>query len=144
MFIVIPVPLILNKLFERKELNPEDSIEKVEKEKSKMKKKRVLGYIICFAVCAWCTRSTILFSIAFGQNTSQIWLINFAITKFGDFLFKDALIACVSVFAALYLPRIKEVCNEKCRKRKDRYEIDNYGSVENNRRVIIPEDDKNK
>ena len=36
-----------------------------------------------------------MFSIAFDRNTSQTWLINFAITTIGDILIKDVIMAII-------------------------------------------------
>ena len=120
LLIVIPVPFILKELFSRKELDPDDDIEITEKRKKIMKIKRVIGYIICFVVCAWCTWSTILFSTEFGHNTSQIWLVNFAITTLGDIICKDVIVAVISVLAVIYLPVCKEKCCPCCMKKKHR------------------------
>ena len=54
-----------------------------------------------------------MFSIDFGQNVSQIWIINFGITTVGDLIFKDVLVAAILVFFALYLSEIKEKCKKR-------------------------------
>ena len=129
--IIIPIPIILKNLFTRTELDPEAEIEETRKVKKCNSIKRVIGYIISFCACAWCTWSIIMFSIEFGHNTSQIWLINFAITTTSDVLFKDVLIAAIPVFFVLYVPMIKE----KCQKRQNRYKI---GSVDREIGIIKP------
>jgi len=60
-----------------------------------------------------------MFSVEFGHNTSQIWLINFAITTGGDIVCKDVCVAAITVFLAIYLPILKA----KCMKRKNEYQI---------------------
>ena len=125
MLIVIPVPIILVKFFSRKELNSLDPIEVIEKAKKTMKRKRCIGYGICVLVCAWCVWSIFMFSIEFGHNTSQIWLLNFGITTIGDIVCKDVLVAYIGVLISLYLPVLKE----KCKKRKNKYQIHQSISV---------------
>ena len=60
-----------------------------------------------------------MFSVEFGQNTSQIWLISFAIATGCDIICKDVFIAAITVVLALYLPMLKE----KCKKRENKYKI---------------------
>ena len=107
MVIVIPVPIILVEVFARKELSPLDPIEVIEKANKRMKIKRSIGYAICFLVCAWCVWSIFMFSIEFGHNTSQTWLLNFGITAVVDAIFKDPLVAVIGVLIAMYLPILK-------------------------------------
>jgi len=111
--IVIPVPIILKSLFSRPQIELDANPEETEKAKKTMKIKRVIGYIICFVVCAWCTWSIVAFSTEFGHNTSQIWLVNFGITTLGDIICKDVIVATFSVLIALYLPALKEKCKKK-------------------------------
>ena len=113
MAIVIPVPIILKNFFSRKNPNPKDTIAEIVKATKKMKIKRVIGYLMCTAVCAWCTWSIIMFSIEFGHNTSQIWLLNFGITTIIDAVCTDVLVAVLLVLLVLYLPRIKEECKRR-------------------------------
>ena len=49
-----------------------------------------------------------MFSIDFGHNTSQIWLINFGITTITDIFVKDLAVALLMVSIGIYLPMIKE------------------------------------
>ena len=77
-----------------------------------------------------------MFSVEFGHNTSQIWLINFAITTGGDIVCKDVCVAAITVFLALNIPKVKE----KIKKRKTKYQIaptDNDGKSDSS-------EDKNK
>ena len=60
-----------------------------------------------------------MFSVEFGHNTSQIWLMNFAITTCIDIVFKDVFVAALTVFLALYIPMLKE----KCKKRKNKFKV---------------------
>ena len=122
--IVIPIQIILKYLFTRIELNPEAEMEETRKVKKCMKIKRVIGYFMCFAVCAWCTWSIIMFSIEFGHNTAQIWIINFGITTTGDILCKDTILALIMAFFGLYLPFVKE----RCKKRNNKYKVDDCKS----------------
>ena len=108
--IIIPIPIILKNLFTRTVLDPEAEVEETRKVKKCNKIKRVIGYIISFSVCAWCTWSIIMFSVEFGHNTSQIWLITFAITTASDVVCKDVLVAVFTVLFVLYLPMMKEKC----------------------------------
>ena len=125
MVIVIPVPIILIQFFARKELNPVDPIEDIEKAKKRMQIKRSIGYSICFLVCAWCIWSIFMFSIEFGHNTSQTWLLNFGITTWLDIIFKDVLVAIIMVLIVLYLPIIKY----KCKNRKNKYKV--HSAIQN-------------
>ena len=63
-----------------------------------------------------------MFSIDFGHNTSQIWLLNFGITTLIDALFKDVAVAILLGLLITQLPRIKE----ECQKRKKKYLADNW------------------
>ena len=133
--IVIPVPFILKALFRRKELDPAKEEEALEKKKKKMRIKRIIGYAVCFIVCAWCTWSIVAFSTEFGHNTSQIWLVNFGITTLGDTICKDVIVAVISVLVALYLPECKEKC--KCRKKKKRNTVNPTNDSVSSSKVIV-------
>ena len=133
MAIVIPIPIILKKIFTRKELDPEADAGVTSKLKRNMKIKRTIGYIISYLACAWCTWSIIMLSVEFGKNTSQIWLINFAITTVSDIVIKDVCVAALTVFLVLYRPILKE----KCKKRKNEYQI---SPIDSDRTSKIPQD----
>ena len=135
MCIVMPVPFILKAFFQRHELDPDHELEEIEKRKKKMKIRRIIGYIICFIICAWCIWSIVAFSISFGYNTSMMWLVNFGITFVGDVVGKDVLIACLSVLLAIYLPVLKDKCKKKCFGKDEDLKVDTSRS---NSKVITP------
>ena len=57
-----------------------------------------------------------MFSIEFGHNTSQTWLLNFGITTMGDIVTTDVLVAIIGVLLVLYFPILKQ----KCKRRRNR------------------------
>lgn len=111
----VPVPLISKILLKRVPLNPGDGLEVFQKQMKKMKIKRMIAYVLLAGTCAWCTWSVIMFSLAFGYNTTQIWLVTVSVSAIFKFLIKDTAVAVGVVLLIMYLP----VLCKKCKKSKD-------------------------
>ena len=84
-----------------------------------MKIKRIAAYGTVFIVVAWCSWTIVAFSLSFGFNTTQAWMINFGFTTAFDILVKDSISASVLSIFFMVLPRIK--C---CKKDEDEDEHD--------------------
>ena len=84
MLIVVPIPTIFRFGLSTDNENPE--IGKI---------KRIATWFICYSVCVVCFLSALMCSIVFDHNTSQIWLLNFAITTVVDRFLIDTLVALI-------------------------------------------------
>lgn len=51
--------------------------------------KRVIGYGLAVAIVTWCSWSCVAFSISFGYNPAQTWLISFSAEKIFDLFIID-------------------------------------------------------
>jgi len=74
-----------------------------------MKIKRIVGYIICYAVILWCTWSCLMFSLEFGTDTSHLWLLNYGFSTMVDIFVKDMIKALIIAYLLMVvLPKCKE------------------------------------
>ena len=54
-----------------------------------------------------------MFSTEFGHNTSQIWLINCAISIIVNLVCTDVLVAYIGVLIVIYVPLLKQKCKKR-------------------------------
>ena len=102
--ITLPVPFILRWFFRRKDIDKSKSLLKQLRDQ---KIKRICGYLIVFAVVTWCSWSIIAFSLDFGFNTTQKWMISFSIAEISDISIKDPIVALLIILIREFIILIR-------------------------------------
>ena len=87
--ITVPQPFVLRYFFRRRK---PDTTKNVMKQVRLMKIKRIIGYVLVTCIVVWSLWSCIAFSLAFGYNTTQRWMLSFTFTEFFDLIFKDNIV----------------------------------------------------
>ena len=86
LLITFTIPIILKYFFRRKEI---DYSKNAAKQLRVQRIKRVIGYGLAVAIVIWCSWSCVAFSISFGYNPAQTWLISFSAEKIFDLFIID-------------------------------------------------------
>jgi hypothetical protein len=89
----VPIPLFLSILFKRSKFRDEYSQDQIKRVIAHQKIKRVIGYFIALSWVAWCFYASFMFSLEFGESTTQIWIVNFLLSTSIEICAKDALVA---------------------------------------------------
>jgi hypothetical protein len=109
----VPVPIVLGLLFKRKKLEVYDNPDSIRRKLKVQHVKRGIAYTIAFLYVAWCFWSTLTFSLEFGFNTTQIWMINFGFSTAVEILLKDAIVAMSVSFIMILIMLCKQRCKKK-------------------------------
>lgn len=103
--ITVPIPVLLKFFFTRKEL---DHTKDLASQLRIRKYKRWIGFTMVFTTVLWCSWSCIAFSLAFGYNATQRWMLTFGLSEAFDLSVKDPLVALTLIMARIMYGYIRD------------------------------------